>query len=160
MSISILKSGKDEIGRSRSADAKVRGAECQSSVMPRIRECWCLHQGPLRFLPSVPIRVSSKARQGAETFRVETILLPVPRLEGCMARRGVETFRCTAILLPVQCEQVRMPRQGVQMCRIATILPPVQLLRTHGVARQGVEKYRNAMNLLLVPRDGVERTDA
>ena len=41
------------------------------------------------------------ARQGVETFRVATILLPVPWLESNMARQGVETFRFATILLPV-----------------------------------------------------------
>ena len=86
MSIPMLTSGKEDIGKCRSADAKVRGAERQSSVMVGIHKCWCSHQGPLRFLPPVPIRLSSMARQGVEIFRVATILLPVPRLD--VAWRG------------------------------------------------------------------------
>ena len=55
MSMWMLKSGKEEIGRSRSADAKVRGADCRSLAIAGIRSCQCLFHGPHRFLPSVLI---------------------------------------------------------------------------------------------------------
>ena len=41
-----------------------------------------------------------------ETFRVATILLPVPWLDSSMARQGVETFRFATILLPVPWLQI------------------------------------------------------
>ena len=73
-------------------------------------------------------------------FRGAMNLFPVLRLDGCMARQGVDME-----ILPVPCELIRMARQGLDM----EILP-VSLLRTHVTARQSVEEYRGAMNLLLV----------
>ena len=86
-------------------------------------------------------------------FRGAMTLLPVLRLDGCTAREGVETFRYATILFPVPCELIRMARQGVDM-----EIHPVPLLRTHVTARQGVEKYRGAINLLMVPWIGVRKT--
>ena len=81
-------------------------------------------------------------------FRGAMNLFPVLGLDGCMARHGVDMEA-----LPVPCELIRMARQGVDM-----EIFRVPLLRTHGAARQGVEKYRNVMNFFLVPWDGVRKT--